>query len=295
MIESLPDPNRAAQWCAQQRARNHSLGYVPTMGALHRGHLSLVEQAVRDNDVACASIFVNPLQFNNRDDLQNYPRTMQQDIALLQRSGCHMVYSGTLAQFFPEVAEAHALLTQKDRARARLSAAMRGLEGAFRPRHLQGVWAIVERLFRVVGPCQAYFGEKDFQQTLVVKDLAKRFDGIKIVVGETIREPSGLALSSRNQQMNAAQLRVAAKLYAALRAAKQAWQSGVRNAAEIESVMRACLQDARIEVEYVALRDPTNWSEHTPQCDAQHPLPQARALLAAYIGGVRLLDNISLD
>lgn len=297
MFQSLPDPQSAAHWCRQQLARNKQIGYVPTMGALHRGHLSLVECAVQDNDVACVSIFVNPLQFTQPDDLQEYPRTMQRDIALLQQVGCKMVYSGTLPQFFPEVADVNAMLARARRGDlpSHSSVAMHGLEGEFRPGHLQGVWAIVERLFDTVGPCNAYFGEKDFQQTLVVKDLAKRFPHIKVVVRPTVREPSGLAMSSRNSHLSTAQLRVAAKLYQALLAAKRAWHDGVRNADEIEWLMRSKLQDARIRVEYAVVRDTANWSALPPNDTDGTTWEQARALVAAYVGTVRLIDNIALN
>ena len=285
MIESLPDPQSASRWCARQRARHNTLGYVPTMGALHRGHLSLVERAVRENSATCASIFVNPLQFNNADDLQAYPRDMARDVALLDSAGCDMVYTGTLAAFFPEATD--------DKAVKSIDAgpAARGLEGAFRPGYLQGVCTIVERLFATVGPCNAYFGEKDFQQTLVIKDLARRFDGIRIIVCPTVREPSGLAMSSRNIQLDAGRQAVAAQLYQALLAAKAAWQQGVRTADELEAVMTKRLADGRIRVEYAAVRDPENWSEHAPP----GALRRARGLVAAYLGDVRLIDTLSLD
>ncbi len=289
MIHTLPDPQSAASWCAQQRARGRRIGYVPTMGALHRGHLSLVERAVRENDIACASLFVNPLQFDNRDDLRNYPRDEQRDLALLTDAGCAMAYTGTLAQFFPEVDNADEIEpsdTDPDP-----GPAAHGLEGAFRPNHLQGVCAIVERLFRTVGDCNAYFGEKDFQQTLVVEHLARSFSGIEIVVCPTVREPSGLAMSSRNRRLSRPQQVVAAQLYQSLLAARAAWRDGQRDAAEIEWIMRECLRDERIRVEYAAVRDPENWTANTP--DGR--LRRARALLAAYIGEIRLIDNLSLD
>ena len=286
MIHSLPDPQSASRWCSQQRARGKTIGYVPTMGALHRGHLSLVEQAVRENDVACASIFVNPLQFNNPDDLQNYPRDEQRDTALLEQAGCAMVYTGTLAQFFPEAGGVDAGAVEKPDP----GPAARGLEGAFRPGHLQGVCAIVERLFVTVGECNAYFGEKDFQQTLVVAHLARRFAGIEVRVCPTVREPSGLAMSSRNQHLSATQRRAAAQLYQALLAAEVAWRQGVRDPDEIELVMRNQLTDAGLRIEYAAVRDARDWSEDSPRGELKH----ARALLAVYIGGVRLIDNVRL-
>ena len=284
MIESLPDPQSAARWCGEQRARGKTLGYVATMGALHRGHLSLVERAVRENDAACASIFVNPLQFNNPRDLQCYPRDEARDTALLRDAGCAMVFSGTLAQFFPQAA------TADDIHPPDAGPAARGLEGAFRPGHLPGVRAIVERLFTTVGACTAYFGEKDFQQTLVIADLARGFDAIDVRVCPTIREPSGLAMSSRNRRLTAEQQRIAAKLYHALLAAREAWQQGNRNAGELERVMRNRLTDPRLRIEYAAIRDPENWSEESPAGELQ----QARALLAVYVGEVRLIDNVGL-
>ncbi|MDD9821361.1 MAG: pantoate--beta-alanine ligase [Gammaproteobacteria bacterium] len=314
MIE-LPSPQRASKWCAEQRARGATLGYVPTMGALHAGHLSLVERAVRENAAACASIFVNPLQFNDRADLRDYPRDWQRDTALLNRAGCAMVFTGTPAEFFPDADGAGgdggdgggggdidgSVDPGPDSGvgpGALDSAATidpgpgaRGLEGEFRPGHLQGVCRIVARLFATVGPCRAYFGEKDFQQTLVVAHLARRFGGIEVRVCPTVRDASGLALSSRNRRLNAAGRDAAAQIYQALLAAKTAWQSGARAPAALESVMRARLQHPQIALDYATVRDPANWSEHPPPA----PRPQARALIAATIGKVRLIDNLELD
>ena len=284
MIQSLPDPQAAARWCVEQRAHGHTIGYVPTMGALHRGHLSLVERAVRENRVTCVSIFVNPLQFNNHNDWENYPVDQQRDRALLQRAGCDMVYVGTLGEFFPEVADVN------DIRPGDAGAAARGLEGVFRPGHLPGVYAIVERLFATVGRCNAYFGEKDFQQTLVIRDLVQQLHGINLIVCPTVRDASGLALSSRNQRLNSEQRAVATKIYSALHAAKKAWRDGVRSAGALESVMQTELNDARLRVEYAAIRDPENWSEDSPRGELKH----ARALLAVYVGDVRLIDTLLL-
>lgn len=298
---SLPDPQSAAEWCLQQRAQNKTIGYVPTMGALHRGHLSLVERAVSENDITCVSIFVNPLQFNRSDDLQKYPRDMERDIALLESGGCDMLYSGTLAQFFPQEADTEALIEKFQHASneelsvANRCDALHGLESEFRPRHLHGVWAIVERLFTTVGPCTAYFGEKDFQQTLVVKELAKQFTDINVVVCPTIREASGVAMSSRNSHLSDEQMHTAAKLYQSLLEAKKAWHAGVRAASELETIMRTQLDDANIRVEYVAVRDETAWRESSPDFTANDSTQHARALVAAYVGEIRLIDNIRLE
>ncbi|MDD9883068.1 MAG: pantoate--beta-alanine ligase [Gammaproteobacteria bacterium] len=296
MIE-LPSPQRASKWCAEQRARGATLGYVPTMGALHAGHLSLVERAVRENAAACASIFVNPLQFNDRADLRDYPRDWQRDTALLNRAGCAMVFTGTPAEFFPDADGAGGDGGDDTGPGSDADGGgdpgpgARGLEGEFRPGHLQGVCRIVARLFATVGPCRAYFGEKDFQQTLVVAHLARRFSGIEVRVCPTVRDASGLALSSRNRRLNAAGLDAAAQIYQALLAAKAAWQSGARAPAALESVMRARLQHPQIALDYATVRDPANWSEHPPPAPMRH----ARALIAATIDKVRLIDNLELD
>ena len=255
------------------------------MGALHRGHLSLLERAVRENPATCASIFVNPLQFNNPDDLKNYPQDRERDLALLEEAGCDMVYGGTLAEFFPEVADLNAIRPGNP------CPAAHGLEGVFRPGHLPGVCAIVERLFATVGPCNAYFGEKDFQQTLVIQDLAKQLPGIRVIVCPTVRESSGLAMSSRNRQMDEEQQAVSTKIYQALLAAKASWQSGIRRAEPLEHAMHRCLNHARLRVEYAAIRDPENWSANSPPGD----LKQARALVAAWVDDVRLIDTLGMD
>jgi len=286
MLKSLPSPQSAAQWCARERERGRALGYVPTMGALHRGHLSLLERAARENDLACASIFVNPLQFHQREDLEKYPRDLERDFAMLERAGCAMVYGGELAQFFPAA-------DPREIAARDAGKYARGLEGAFRPGHLPGVRAIVEKLFATVGACNAYFGEKDFQQCLLVQDIAARIAGVNIVICPTVREASGLAMSSRNQRLGAADLRAAAKLHRALRAARQAWRGGERDACAFEKLMRAQLRDARIQIEYAEVRDAGNWSETAPR--SLRAAKHARALIAAEIGGVRLIDNIALE
>ncbi|MGR3913371.1 MAG: pantoate--beta-alanine ligase [Gammaproteobacteria bacterium] len=287
MLKFLPSPQSAARWCARERARGRTLGFVPTMGALHRGHLSLVERAVRENDRACASIFVNPLQFNECEDLENYPRDQARDHALLERAGCAMRFGGELAQFFPAAHDPREIAARDAGPYAR------GLEGAFRPGHLPGVRAIVERLFATVGACNAYFGEKDFQQCLVVQEIAAGMAGVNIVICPTVREKSGLAMSSRNRRLGAADLRAAAKLHRALRAARQAWRDGERDAGALEALMRAQLQDARMQIEYAEVRDPAQWSEAAPR--SLRGAKRARALIAASLGGVRLIDNIALE
>ncbi len=259
------------------------------MGALHPGHLSLIEQAQRENDVCCVSIFVNPLQFNDPDDLIGYPSNLDNDIRLLESAGCHMVYTGTLGEFFPEVEDIHQIDSCDP------GPAAKGLEGNYRPGHLQGVYQIVERLFTTVGDCRAYFGEKDFQQTLVVKNLAEKMQqtgtNVEVIVCPTVREPSGLAMSSRNTKLGDAHSCTAALIYKALGKAKSAWQQGIRVAEKLEDIMLDTLQHPDLKVEYAAVRDPNGWTENSPD----YPLKQAQALIAAHLGGVRLIDNLCLS
>ena len=292
MIASLPSPSVASQWCDRHRNEKISIGYVPTMGALHEGHLSLVARSIAENEVTCASIFINPLQFNNPDDLKKYPQNRQRDIETLQRVGCDMVYTGSLAQFFPEVEDVKQIKMKNP------GPPGKGLEGKFRPGHLEGVVTIVERLFRTVGTCRAYFGEKDYQQTLVVNHLAQRLKGegliIDVVPCPTIRENSGLAMSSRNQRLTENQKQVASNIYQALSRAKQSWNTGQHDPAALQQQLREQLEhpdiSPDISIDYAAVRDQNNWSAHTPNTE----ISNARALVAAYVGEVRLIDNLYL-
>jgi pantoate--beta-alanine ligase len=286
MTEVLGDPDSAAAWCNRTRAAGQKLGFVPTMGALHEGHLALVRTALAENDRACVSVFVNPLQFNEKKDFERYPRDLKGDAAALGRAGCSMVFTGTLEQFFPG-----------DRAQSLRDPGPRalGLEGALRPGHFAGVATIVERLFEVVRPDVAYFGQKDFQQTLVVEDLARALGYPRIRVCPTVREPSGLALSSRNQLLSPEARARATLLSRSLEAARAAWRSGQRDARELSGAMRAVLDRGpsngiQVEVEYATVRDPAAWSADEPS----GRLERAVALVAVRVAEVRLIDNMVL-
>lgn len=281
----LESPIDAERWCADQRHHGETLGFVPTMGALHKGHLSLVTRARAENSVCCASIFINPLQFEDRRDYETYPRDTESDLALLEAEGCDMVFMGNLKQFFPEVCN----LNEIDILPAGPHGL--GLEEKFRPGHLDGVRTIVERLFRTVGVSRVYFGEKDFQQTLVVSDLAREMGYPSIVVCPTVREDSGLALSSRNVLLSQDEKSRAQQIYPALLAARDAWLSGERTAGGLGAVMTDHLNHGGIVVEYAEVRDPARWTAEPPQS----PLERAQALIAARVGSVRLIDNLRLD
>jgi len=289
MTERLRDVAAAEAWCARARDTRQTLGLVPTMGALHAGHLGLVRRAARECDAALVSVFVNPLQFNEARDFERYPRDFEGDAALLETAGCSMVFTGTLRQFFPREAvsdtriDASALLDPGPCAA--------GLEGEFRPGHFSGVATIVARLFDLTRPARAYFGAKDFQQSLVVQDLVRRRGGPAIVVCPTAREPSGLARSSRNELLGKEDRERAAAIYRALVATRDAWKKGERDAARLTDTLSRALAAAPLAVEYAELRDPDAWSASAPR----GKLERAVALVAARLGGVRLIDNLRLD
>jgi pantoate--beta-alanine ligase len=280
----------ARAWLYEQRACGLRIGFVPTMGALHEGHLDLVRRAARENDLAIVSVFVNPLQFNDPKDYAAYPRTFAEDVRLLSTAGCAMAFTGTLAQFFPHELDAEGKLAAAHRVSP--GAAALGLEGAMRPGHFEGVAAIVDRLFETVLPDAAYFGAKDYQQAQVVLDLARRRGGPRVVVCPTVREASGLALSSRNARLSAEDRQRAAQIYQALRAGQAAWDAGVRDAEALRSTVLTVLQRTpEFRIEYVALRDPSKWSADEPQGSLAH----AVCLVALWLSGVRLIDNLRWD
>ena len=289
MTELFADPDRAARWCAQQRQDGRTLGFVPTMGALHAGHLSLVERAVAENDRAIVSVFVNPLQFDDSADFAAYPRELGVDAGLLATVDCHALFSGTLEQFFPGRCASPTTLVEEAYIDPGPSSA--GLEGAYRESHFRGVATIVDRLFELVRCDRAYFGAKDFQQTLVVSDLARRRGGPTVVVCATQREPDGLALSSRNVLLTPEHRERAPGIHASLCAARERWRAGERGPQALGAVVRAGVEALGFAVDYAEVRDPHAW---TPEAPAG-PLERAVALVAARAGDVRLIDNLRLD
>jgi len=284
-IARLTSPAEAERWCRAVVARGETLGFVPTMGALHEGHLALVERALRENDVACVSIFVNPLQFDDPRDLERYPRNWEADCTLLDSVGCSMAFTGGLRDFFPGSIDDDGVLDPA--LRVDPGAGALGLEGDSRTGHFDGVATIVQRLFEIVEPTRAYFGQKDFQQTLVVRGLAERRGGPEVVVAETVRSEDGLALSSRNALLAPADRAEALAIARALQAAQVAWDAGERDAAALANAMQSVLAASRLDPIYVEVRDPRAWTAERPEGDLEH----AVALVAASIADVRLIDN----
>lgn len=267
-----------------RRKEQQGIGFVPTMGALHAGHLSLVARARAENECVIVSIFVNPLQFNKPEDLEKYPRDEASDIRQLEAAGVDAVFTGSVAQFLGE-AQHKRPQDLKDP-----GTFARGMEGTHRPGHFAGVREIVSRLFSFVGPSNAYFGEKDYQQLQVIRSLAAEMQDINIVPCATSREPSGLARSSRNQRLSDQGKKEATIIYQAMQAANAEWLRGIRSPHLLQQTMISILETSEIELEYAELRDPDNWTAAQPEND----LEKARVFVAGTIEEVRLIDNMEL-
>lgn len=198
------------QYRVRQRDCGASVGFVPTMGALHEGHLSLVEKAVKENTVAVVSVFVNPIQFNNKEDFEKYPRTEEEDFKLLAAKGVDAVFAPTAEEMYPQ--------ENKDTKEYKLGKVAEVMEGKYRPGHFQGVAKVLDILFRLVSPTRAYFGEKDFQQIAVVRELIKSEGlNLEIVACPIKRASDGLALSSRNSRLTEEQRKLAPEIYSTLK------------------------------------------------------------------------------
>lgn len=272
-----------AEWrsyAEHQRQRGRRVGLVPTMGALHQGHLSLVERARDNGDVVVLTSFVNPRQFSDDADLARYPRTPEVDGGLAQGAGVGALVTPALSEMWPDYPSA---------TMTTVSVAQLGerLEGVARPGHFDGVASVVTKLFAITGPCRAYFGQKDFQQLVVVRRLVRdlAFD-VEVVGCATRRDETGLALSSRNVRLSAAGRERATALSRALRRAREA--SGPPS--ERRAVMDQVMRDAGVDVAYAEVVDVESLA---PLSDDQRVV--ARALVAGVVEGVRLIDNAEID
>ncbi|CAB4898188.1 unannotated protein [freshwater metagenome] len=276
----LDSPQAMHAWCAQQRRLDHRVGLVPTMGALHQGHLTLIDHAHWHSDVVVVSIFVNPLQFNRRDDFDQYPRPMHDDLAQCEARRVAAVYAPTPESMYPQGFETH----------IEPGALAEMLEGAGRPGHFRGVATVVAKLFNAVRPDVAVFGEKDFQQLTVVRQMALDLDmDIDIIGVETVREHDGLAMSSRNRRLSPTQRDAALVVPGALSAIQAAFSGGIRGSAELcEIAARFVVAQPLARLEYIDIVDP-----HTlHQLDTVNA--DARAVIAVWFDEVRLIDNIAL-
>jgi pantoate--beta-alanine ligase len=256
-----------------------SIGFVPTMGALHAGHISLIEKAKSENDLVVCSIFVNPTQFNDPKDLLKYPRTPEHDKQLLLKAGCDILFSPAVDEMYPE----------KDNRVFDFGGLDKVMEGIHRPGHFNGVAQIVSKLFDAVKPNKAYFGKKDFQQLVIIKHITKQLNlPIEIIACETVRENDGLAMSSRNILLNNNERTQAIQLYKALSFVKQ--NASVLSVNELKEKVNEMLSDFNlIKTEYFEIVD-----ADTLQTVNKIVPGKTVACIAAFVGNVRLIDNISL-
>ncbi|MBO0950104.1 pantoate--beta-alanine ligase [Fibrella forsythiae] len=261
------------------RRQGESIGFVPTMGALHTGHLNLVERAKSECDVVVCSIFVNPTQFNNPDDLARYPRTLDEDSALLERVGTDVIFSPSVAEMYPEPATI----------RINFGALETVMEGASRPGHFNGVGLVVSKLFHMVGPDKAYFGQKDLQQVAVIRQLVRDLNfPLELVRCDTVRDEDGLAMSSRNRLLSPKERTQAPTLFEALTLARNLLLDGYTPEQAKASVRDYMAHRPAFTLDYIEV---VNTDTLQPAAELQPP-GQTALCIAAQLGKVRLIDNV---
>ncbi|WP_372786145.1 pantoate--beta-alanine ligase [Phenylobacterium sp.] len=263
------------------RAGAGDLGLVPTMGYLHEGHLSLVRRAKTEGAATAVSIFVNPTQFGPNEDLGRYPRDLPRDLGLLEAEGVDLVFVPDAAEMYPPDFDA----------RIEIGGVTEVLEGAVRPGHFAGVATVVAKLFNIVQPTRAYFGQKDAQQSVVIRKLVRDLDlPVEVIVAPTVREADGLALSSRNSYLTPDQRAAAPAIYRALSAARDRFAGGERDAEALREAMRAVIAaEPQMRIDYVSVADAQTLRELAAVQG------QALASMAVRLGTTRLIDNLVLS
>jgi len=267
--------------CRAARAKFGVLGLVPTMGFLHEGHLSLIRRAKAECGAVAVSLFVNPTQFAPHEDFARYPRALGRDLEMIEAAGGDLVFTPSAAEIYPPDFDT----------RIEVGAVSRRLEGAVRPVHFAGVATVVTKLFNILQPTKAYFGQKDAQQCVVIKALVRDLNlPLEVVISPTVREPDGLAMSSRNSYLNPEQRAAAPALYAALQDVAARYGAGERNAEGLRKALRdrlAVIPDTKID--YVSVADPDTLEE------LDQLTRGALVSLAVRFGATRLLDNVVLE
>lgn len=278
IVNSIKD---LKQYLAAEKQDNMRIGFVPTMGALHAGHLSLVKRCVEENDVCVVSVFVNPTQFNDKHDLETYPRTLDKDCALLESAGCKYVFAPSVEEMYPE----------QDTRTFDFGTVSQVMEGARRPGHFNGVAQIVSKLFYAVEPDNAYFGEKDFQQIAVIRAMVKQLNiPVKINACPILREADGLALSSRNTRLTPEQRQKAPLIARTLKESVNfAPEKSVQEV--IDYVVNTINSDPVMRVEYYEIVDGNTLESIQNWSDTDY----AVGCITVYCGEVRLIDNIKYN
>ncbi len=275
VIETIADMKRLRQQLTEP------VGFVPTMGYLHEGHLSLVGQARAENQSVVVSIFVNPTQFGPQEDIDRYPRDLERDLAPLEKKRVDIIFMPPVAEMYPSQFDSWVDaggITER-------------LEGASRPGHFRGITTVVAKLFNIVQPTRAYFGQKDAQQAIVIKKMVADLDmNLEVITLATVREPDGLAMSSRNTYLNPEERQAALVLYQALTLAQQLYTNGERDAEKLRQEMLALIQKQPLaNVDYVSIAD----AETLDELDTVSS--PTLVSLAVKIGSTRLIDNIVLE
>lgn len=270
--------NELKSYLADSKKDGKRIGLVPTMGALHKGHLSLVERCVKENDVCVVSVFVNPTQFNDKHDLETYPRTLEADCALLEQAGCDFVFAPLVEEMYPE----------PDTRTFDFGPVMQVMEGAKRPGHFNGVAQVVSKLFYIVEPDNAYFGKKDFQQIAVIRAMVKQLQiPVQINACPIVREADGLALSSRNTRLTPELRAKAPKIARAMRESLELAKT--KSVKEVHDyVVNTLNADPDLEVEYYEIVDGNSLQAIQDWKDTDY----AVGCITVYCGEVRLIDNI---
>lgn len=262
------------------RARGETVALVPTLGALHEGHLSLIDRASELASYVVVSIFVNPLQFGPGEDLASYPRTLERDTELAAARGARLVFAPGADEMYragePQTRVVPGPMADR-------------LCGAYRPGHFEGVLTVVAKLFNLTAPELAVFGRKDYQQAVLIRRMAEDLDmGVRIELGEIVREPDGLAMSSRNAYLTPAERERASGLYRGLTAARSAFRAGTVRVADLTAVVRDHLERAGVQAQYISVVDPAALEA------LERAEPGAIMAVAAHVGETRLIDNMEL-
>jgi pantoate--beta-alanine ligase len=267
-------------YLATLKGSGKSIGFVPTMGALHNGHIQLVKTSVSQNDITVVSIFVNPIQFNNPEDLAKYPRTIEADIEKLAEAGCDIVFTPSDNEMYPE----------PDNTEMEFGGLEKVMEGRFRPGHFRGVGIVVKKLFEIVVPDRAYFGEKDYQQLAIIKFMVKKLSiPVEILPCLIVREDDGLAMSSRNTRLTPQHRAAAPEIYKALLRAKENYNWFIPSGLE-KLVISEIEQNPELRVEYATVADAVTLQSFEDWMDTEHAI----LCVAVFAGNVRLIDNILL-
>jgi pantoate--beta-alanine ligase len=271
------DPLRA--YWSQQKTTGKSFGFVPTMGALHEGHLSLIRSSEAECDITICSIFVNPTQFNNPTDLAKYPRPIENDIALLRSNGCDVLFCPPEEEIYQDNPQIH----------FDVGTLGNSLEGFYRPGHFNGVALIVAKLFNIVRPDRAYFGQKDYQQFLIVNRLVRDLNfNVLLRCIPIQREPDGLAMSSRNSRLSDDQRKKAIAFFHCLKMAQSKLKTGTAFHQIREEARQYCRSHS-VKLEYFEMADATSLAIQ------ENPSPNTILLIAGYVGEVRLIDNVMIN